>query len=76
LLLLRVSQTNDIRNLVTLCDECHKILESKAINLLKHGGHRSDVIRMSYRWLAEQKANRFKLLEEEMKGENNEQRSE
>jgi hypothetical protein len=67
ILLLRVSQTNDERNLVTLCDRCHKIVEEKAINLLKSGGHRRDVVRMTHRWLLEMNAKyrNGKLLTEE-----------
>lgn len=53
ILLLRVSQTNDERNLVTLCDSCHKIIEEKALRLLKEGGHKRDVVRMTHRWLVE-----------------------
>lgn len=56
ILLLRVSQTNDERNLVTLCDSCHKIVEEKALGLLKNGGHRRDVVRMTHRWLMEMRA--------------------
>lgn len=53
ILLLRVSQTNDERNLVTLCDRCHKIIEEKAIRLLQGGGHRFEVVRLTHRWLME-----------------------
>jgi len=67
-LLLRVSQTNDTRNLITLCDECHRIVENKALSMLKRGAHRSEVVRMTYRWLSEQRQERFKLLEEELNG--------
>ena len=56
ILLLRVSQTNDERNLVTLCDSCHKIVEEKALRLLKSGGHKRDVIRMTHRWLFEMRS--------------------
>ena len=56
ILLLRVSQTNDPRNLVTLCDECHREVENKAIRLLKSGGHRTEVVRMTHRWLLEKRA--------------------
>lgn len=56
ILLLRVSQTNDPRNLVTLCDECHRQVENKALRLLKSGGHRKDVVRMTHRWLLEKRA--------------------
>jgi 5-methylcytosine-specific restriction endonuclease McrA len=67
-LLLRVSQTNDTRNLITLCDECHRIVENKGLAMLKRGAHRSEVVRMTYRWLQECKEKRFKLLEEELNG--------
>jgi uncharacterized protein YlaI len=66
ILLLRVSQTNDIRNLVTLCDECHKIIETKALNLLKAGGHRFEVFRMTHRYLYECKLKRQQALLEEL----------
>jgi hypothetical protein len=58
ILLLRVSKTNDERNLITLCDQCHRIIENKALALLKSGGHKRDVVRMTYRYLLEQKAKR------------------
>jgi hypothetical protein len=67
ILLLRVSQTNDIRNLITLCDECHKIIETKALNLLKGGGHRFDVFRMTHRYLYECRLKRQQALLEELK---------
>jgi 5-methylcytosine-specific restriction endonuclease McrA len=56
ILLLRVSKTNDERNLVTLCDSCHKIVEEKGLKLLKSGAHRSDVVRMTHRWIMEMNA--------------------
>jgi len=56
ILLLRVSQTNDPRNLITLCDECHMEIEAKALRLLKSGGHRKDIVRMTHRWLIEKRA--------------------
>lgn len=56
ILLLRVSQTNDERNLVTLCDSCHKIVEEKALSVLKSGGHKKDVVRMTHRWLMEMRS--------------------
>jgi hypothetical protein len=65
ILLLRVSRTNDERNLITLCDECHREIENKALALLKAGGHRTDVVRLTYRWLIEKRAKRLKKLEEE-----------
>lgn len=67
ILLLRVSKTNDERNLITLCDSCHKIVEEKGLKLLKSGAHRSDVVRMTYRWLMEMNAKYKdgKLLTEE-----------
>lgn len=64
IVLLRVSQTNDPRNLVTLCDECHMLIESKSLKLLKSGGHKRDVVRMTHRWLLEKKAGQKKLLVE------------
>lgn len=60
ILLLKVSKTNDIRNLITLCDSCHKEIEAKALRLLKSGGHRKDVVRMTYRWLISKKAETLK----------------
>lgn len=68
-LLLRVSQSHDARNLITLCDECHRILENKALTMLKHGSHRSEVVRMTFRWLQECKENRLALLEKELRDE-------
>lgn len=67
ILLLRVSQTNDERNLVTLCDSCHKIIEEKSLGLLKAGGHKRDVVRLTHRWLTEMKAKyrNGKLITEE-----------
>lgn len=62
ILLLRVSQTNSPRNLITLCDECHMEVESKALKLLKSGGHKKDVVRMTYRWLIEKKNQSGRLL--------------
>jgi 5-methylcytosine-specific restriction endonuclease McrA len=53
ILLLKVSKTNDDRNLITLCDRCHKMIESKALKLLKEGGHRKDIVRLTHRWLLE-----------------------
>lgn len=69
ILLLRVSQTNNERNLITLCDSCHKIVEEKAIKLLQSGGHKRDVYRMTMRWLVEMNAKyrNGKLLTEEEK---------
>jgi len=62
ILLLRVSQTSDPRNLITLCDGCHREIENKALRLLKSGGHRKDVVRMTYRWLIEKKAQTTKNM--------------
>jgi hypothetical protein len=56
IILLRVSKSNDIRNLITLCDECHMEIEAKAIRFLKAGGHRRDIVRMTYRWIIEKRA--------------------
>lgn len=69
ILLLRVSQTNDGRNLITLCDSCHKIIEEKSLKMLKAGGHKRDVVRLTYRWLAEMKIKyrNGKLIIEEKK---------
>ena len=69
ILLLRVSQTNDPRNLVTLCDECHREVENKGLRLLKAGGHRRDVVRMTHRWLVEKRAQATQKLMVEMNGE-------
>ena len=63
-LLLKVSQSNDTRNLVTLCDKCHREIESKALAYLKAGGHKRDVVRLTFRWLIEKRAEREKLLRE------------
>ena len=60
IIMLRISNNNDLRNLITLCDKCHKILESKSIKLLKSGGHRNDVIRLAYRFIIESRAKRNK----------------
>ena len=62
ILLLRVSQSNDPRNLITLCDECHREIETKAIRLLQAGGHRYEVVRMTYRWLIEKRAKAMENL--------------
>ena len=62
IILLRLSKTNDIRNLITLCDKCHIELEQKALKMLKCGAHRKDIVRMTYRYLAEK---RKKVLMEE-----------
>jgi len=64
IILLRVSQTNDARNLITLCDECHVELEQKGLKLLKSGGHRKDIVRMTYRYLIEKRARMKNKLEE------------
>lgn len=66
-LLLRVSQTNDERNLITLCDSCHKIIEERAIKMLQSGGHKRDVYRATMRWLVEMNAKykNGKLITEE-----------
>lgn len=55
IILLKVSKSNDTRNLITLCPECHKKIESFAITMLKNGRHRSDIYRWTFRYLAEQK---------------------
>jgi len=69
ILLLRVSQTNDPRNLITLCDECHMLIESKALRLLKSGGHRKDIVRMTHRWLVEKRAQATERMLVEKNGE-------
>jgi len=69
ILLLRVSQTSDPRNLVTLCDECHREVENKALRLLKSGGHRKDVVRMTYRWLIEKRVRATKNMLVEKDGQ-------
>jgi hypothetical protein len=68
-LLLRVSQTNDMRNLITLCDECHMLVEARALRMLKSGQHRTDVVRMTFRWLQECKEKRQQELLEEINAE-------
>ena len=67
IVLLRVSQNNSERNLVTLCDSCHKLIEEKALGVLKSGGHKKDVVRMTFRWLTEMRAKyrNGKLITEE-----------
>lgn len=66
IILLRVSKTNNPRNLITLCDKCHMLIESKSLKLLKSGGHKRDVVRMTHRWLLEKRAeSRKKLLVED-----------
>lgn len=55
-ILLRVSKSNSSRNLITLCDECHVEVEQKGLRMLKEGKHRRDIVRMTYRFLAEKKA--------------------
>ena len=67
-LLLRVSQTNDMRNLITLCDACHMLVEARALRMLKSGQHRTDVVRMTFRWLQECKEQRQQELLEEING--------
>jgi len=64
IILLRISQTNNDRNLITLCDECHIKLEQKALKMLKEGMHRRDIVRMTYRFLIEKKAQIRKQLNE------------
>lgn len=64
ILLLRVSQTNSPKNLITLCDECHMQIESKALKLLKSGGHRKDVVRLTYRWLIEKRSSNKDVISE------------
>jgi len=68
IILLRVSQTNDVRNLITLCDECHIELEQKGLKLLKAGLHRRDIVRMTYRYLIEKKIKTGKQLNETSEG--------
>lgn len=63
ILLLRLSQSNDPRNLITLCDACHREIENKAIALLKAGGHRFEVVRMTYRWLIEKRTEVNEVVE-------------
>ena len=55
IILLRVSKSNSSRNLITLCDECHIEVEQKGLKILKSGGHRKDIVRMTYRYLTEKK---------------------
>ena len=55
IVLVRISGCNDPRNLITLCDECHAEVEQKGIRILQSGGHKNDVIRMTYRYLIEKK---------------------
>lgn len=70
IILLRVSQTNDGRNLITLCDECHCELENKGLAMLKSGSHRVDIVRMTYRFLIEKRIEiKKKAINEEIKTE-------
>lgn len=62
IVLLRVSKSNDIRNLISLCPECHRTIENKAISMLKAGRHREDVYRWTHRYLIEQRAKRLQTL--------------
>jgi hypothetical protein len=55
IVLLRVSKSNDMRMLITLCDECHAEIEQKGIKILQSGGHKNDVVRMTYRYLIEKR---------------------
>jgi hypothetical protein len=55
IVLLRVSKSNDLRNLITLCDECHGEIEQRGLTILKSGGHKVDVVRMTARYLIEKK---------------------
>lgn len=64
IILLRVSKSNDLRNLITLCDSCHKKIEENSLKILKNGGSRVDVVRATYKLLLEinSKAKNGKLI--------------
>lgn len=62
IILLRISKSNDAQNLITLCDKCHIEVEQKALKMLKEGKHKIDVVRMTYRFLIEKKAQNKKQL--------------
>jgi hypothetical protein len=54
-----------------LCDSCHAEVEKRGIKILQSGGHKRDVVRMTYRFLIEKRVEingiRHKSLEENSK---------
>lgn len=71
---LRVSHNNSLSNLVSVCDSCHKKLETVGFAILEAGGHKEDVYRAEFKMIAESQKKRrekyeTKLEEEKIKKE-------
>ncbi len=67
----RVSHDNSLSNLVTVCEKCHRKLETVGFTILEAGGSRTDVKRAELRMIAEARKIRLekynKLLQEKKK---------
>ena len=55
-----VSHDNSMSNLITVCDRCHKKLETVGYKILEMGGHKVDVRRVELKMIAEARKKREK----------------
>jgi hypothetical protein len=63
----RVSKSNHLANLISLCPKCHKRLEEVGFSILQNGGHQTDVKRVEMQMISESR----KIWQEELYGQRN-----
>jgi len=64
-----VSKDNSLSNLVSVCDSCHRKLESIGLKILQEGGSRADVRRAELVIIMEAKKKRMQKYLERGKNE-------
>ena len=71
----RISHDNSISNLVSVCEKCHRRLETIGFAILEQGGSRADVRKAELTLIMEEKKKRYerylKKLNEKKESENN-----
>lgn len=54
----KISKNNSLSNLVSVCNKCHRKLESVGFSILQNGGHQADVRRIELNMIMEEKQKR------------------
>ena len=54
----RISKNNSLSNLVSVCESCHKKLESIGFSILQNGGHQADIRRIELQMIMEARKKR------------------
>jgi len=65
----KVSKDNSLSNLVSVCNSCHRRLESIGLKILQEGGSRSDVRKVELTMIMESKKKRMQKYLERIKND-------